>query len=88
MDYTPIIPWLAGNPYVGGLASAGDLICWAGGAVYVAGVLWFAWTLWCWHRGIGLDCIRCGGPLGGLHDGRYSVYRRCWNCGARQREPE
>jgi hypothetical protein len=38
------------------------------------------WRIWAWSRGGGLNCNRCGGPLGGEVLGRHGLYRRCMLC--------
>lgn len=70
-----------------GLARYGDMA--SVGCLVLALLLWaaFYWRLWKWQQGTADPCIRCGGPLGTLRDGKVyfgrqlSDFRRCYACG-------
>ena len=68
---TPLLVGLASAPrwvFLGGLLLAGGL------------ALEPLYRLWLWHRGEGLMCPNCGGPLGNRIDGRYGPYYKCLCC--------
>lgn len=49
-----------------------------GGVVLASGLaLERLYQFCCWHRGEGLMCPNCGGPLGGRIDGQHGPYYKC-----------
>ena len=65
------------------LASLDALPRWVflGGLVVAAGLaIQPLYRFWLWHRGEGLMCPNCGGPLGDRIDGRYGPYYKCQCC--------
>lgn len=52
-----------------------------GGVILASGMaLGPLYRFWLWHRGEGLMCPNCGGPLGDRIDGRYGPYHKCLCC--------
>jgi len=72
------------SPYLAGVI---DALRWVP-FLTLAWSLWLvlapAYRLWQWHRGVGLSCPHCAGPLGHERSGyasRGGAYRRCYACG-------
>ena len=75
--------WQA-SPLLSGFVIAGRCVP----LLALASSLWLVliptYRLWQWQHGEGLNCPRCGGPLGherGGYANRGGAYRRCYACG-------
>ena len=75
---------LQANPLLAGLASITDWMPMAALAAALVLLVLPSYRLLKWHRSVGPDCPRCGGPLGHERIGRERMggaYRRCYGCG-------
>lgn len=79
-----ILAWMlkdiGASPLLAGLAAL-PLWVFLGGVLLASGLaLEPLYRFWAWHRGEGLMCPNCGGPLGDLKAGRYGPYYKCLCC--------
>lgn len=75
--------WQA-NPLLAGFVAIGRWVPLLALAATIGLLVVPSYRLWRWQRGEGLDCPRCGGPLGHERAGytsRGGAYRRCYACG-------
>ena len=76
------------------LARAGDIVGLIGVAAAAMAWSWFLYRLKRWEKGAAEPCGTCGGPLGRLREGKMYFgrqlrdFRRCYNCGKPNSEPE
>ena len=68
------------SPLLAGLAAFPQWV-FLGGVLLASGMaLGPLYQFWLWHRGEGLMCPNCGGPLSDRIDGRYGPYYKCLCC--------
>lgn len=71
---------IGASPLLAGLAAL-PLWVFLGGVLLASGfALKPLYRFWLWHRGEGLMCPNCSGPLGDRIDGRYGPYYKCLCC--------
>ena len=71
---------IGASPLLSGLAAVPRWVV-LGGVILASGMaLGPLYRFWLWHRGEGLMCPSCDGPLGNRIDGRYGPYYKCLCC--------
>lgn len=71
---------IGASPLLAGLAAFPRWVFLGGGVLATGLALGPLYRFWLWHRGEGLMCPNCGGPLGSRIDGRYGPYYKCLCC--------
>ncbi|WP_340648253.1 hypothetical protein [Pseudoxanthomonas winnipegensis] len=71
---------IGASPLLSGLAAVPRWLVLGGVILASVVALGPLYRFWLWHRGEGLMCPDCSGPLGDRIDGRYGPYYKCLCC--------